>query len=71
VALPLEHLREYGGEKTVARTFSMRTTAEPLSLLARARSVTKENGATLVGASSRGASRTIWSGASTVWRGKR
>ena len=32
-----------------ARTFSMRTTVEPPSLLARARRVTKENGATLVG----------------------
>ena len=33
----------------VARTFSMRTTVEPLSLLARAKRVAKENGATLVG----------------------
>jgi hypothetical protein len=33
----------------VARTFKMRTTVEPLSLLARARRVAKENGATLVG----------------------
>jgi hypothetical protein len=33
----------------VASTFSMRTTVEPLSLLARARRVAKENGATLVG----------------------
>ena len=32
-----------------ARTFKMRTTVEPLSLLARARRVAKENGATLVG----------------------
>ncbi len=32
-----------------ARTFSMRTTVEPPSLLARARRVAKENGATLVG----------------------
>ena len=33
----------------VARTFSMRTTVEPLSLLARAKRVAKENGATLIG----------------------
>ena len=33
----------------VARTFSMRTTVEPLSLLARAKRVAKENGAALVG----------------------
>ncbi len=33
----------------VARTFSRRTTVEPLSLLARAKRVAKENGATLVG----------------------
>jgi hypothetical protein len=33
----------------VTRTFKMRTTVEPLSLLARARRVAKENGATLVG----------------------
>ena len=33
----------------VARTFKMRTTVEPLLLLARARRVAKENGATLVG----------------------
>ncbi len=32
-----------------ARTFSMRTTVEPRSLLARARRVARENGATLVG----------------------
>lgn len=31
------------------RTFKTRTTFEPLSLLARARRVAKENGATLVG----------------------
>jgi hypothetical protein len=42
-------LREYGGEKMVARTFSMRTRVGPLSLLARAKRVAKENGATLVG----------------------
>ncbi len=33
----------------VARTFKIRTTVEPLSLLARARRVAEENGATLVG----------------------
>jgi hypothetical protein len=33
----------------MARTFSMDTTADPLSLLARARRVANENGATLVG----------------------
>ena len=33
----------------MARTFSMDTTADSLSLLARARRVAKENGATLVG----------------------
>jgi hypothetical protein len=33
----------------VTRTFSMHTTADPLSLLARARRVARENGATLVG----------------------
>ena len=33
----------------VARTFKMRTTVELLSLLARARRVAKENGATLIG----------------------
>ena len=32
-----------------ARTFIMRTTVEPPSLLARARRVARENGATLVG----------------------
>ncbi len=37
------------GGKRVARTFSMDTTADPLSLLARARRVARENGATLVG----------------------
>ena len=33
----------------VARTFSMRTTVEPLSLLTRAKRVAKENGAALAG----------------------
>ncbi len=33
----------------MARTFSVYTTLEPTSLLARARSVAKENGANLVG----------------------
>ena len=33
----------------MARTFSVYTTANPLSLLARARRVAKENGAILVG----------------------
>ena len=33
----------------MARTFSMHTTADPLSLLARARRVARENGATLIG----------------------
>ena len=32
-----------------ARTFKMRATVEPLSLLAKARRIFKENGATLVG----------------------
>lgn len=42
-------MNEYGMEKMVARTFSMHTTVEPPSLLARARRAAKENGATLVG----------------------
>ncbi len=37
------------GGKRVARTFSMDTTLNPASLLARARRVARENGATLVG----------------------
>ena len=41
--------REKAREETVTRTFSMDTTADPLSLLARARRVARENGATLVG----------------------
>jgi hypothetical protein len=36
-------------ELTVARTLSMDTAVDPLSLLVRARRVAKENGATLVG----------------------
>jgi hypothetical protein len=36
-------------EDVVTRTFSMHTTANPLSLLARARKVARENGAALVG----------------------
>jgi hypothetical protein len=38
-----------GGEKVVARTFSMDTTLNPPSLLARARRAASESGATLVG----------------------
>jgi len=45
----LEHPREHGRKKAVARTFSMRTTADRTSLLARAKRVAEENGATLVG----------------------
>ena len=41
--------REKAKEETVTKTFSMDTTADPLSLLARARRVARENGATLVG----------------------
>ncbi|MDQ4127348.1 MAG: hypothetical protein M3151_05280 [Actinomycetota bacterium] len=33
----------------MARTFGMHTTAEPLSLLARAKKAARKNGATLVG----------------------
>lgn len=33
----------------MTRTYSVHTTADPLSLLARARRVARENGATLVG----------------------
>jgi len=36
-------------EKTVARTFSIDTAVEPLSLLARVKRVARENGAILVG----------------------
>ncbi len=67
----MKHSHEYGREKIVARTFSMHTTVEPLSLLARAKRVAKENGAALVGGKQSGACRTTWSGASTVWWGKR
>jgi len=42
-------MREKAKEEMVTRTFSMHTTADPLSLLARARRVARENGATLVG----------------------
>ena len=45
----MEHSQEHGRKKAVARTFSMRTTADRPSLLARAKRVAKENGATLVG----------------------
>ena len=45
----MKHSHECGREKVVARTFMMRTTVEPLSLLARTRRVAKENGATLLG----------------------
>ena len=41
--------REKEREETVTRTFNMDTKADPLSLLARARRVARENGATLVG----------------------
>ena len=44
-----EQLSEQEREETVARTFSMQTTVDPPSLLARARRVAGENGATLVG----------------------
>ena len=37
-----------------ARTYKMRTTVEPPSLLSRARRVAKENGATLVGGNQSG-----------------
>ncbi len=47
--LPLERLHEYGREKTVARTFSMHTTVDRPSLLARARVAAEDNGATFVG----------------------
>ena len=42
-----------------ARTFKMHTTVEPLSLLARARRVAKENGATLVGGKYQMAGQTV------------
>ncbi len=45
----MEHSYEYGREKVVARTFSIHTTADRLSLLARAKKAAYENGATLVG----------------------
>ena len=45
----MKHSHEYGREKIVASIFSMHTTVEPLSLLARAKRVAKENGAALVG----------------------
>ncbi len=38
-----------GRKNILARTFSIDTTMDPLSLLARARRVAKENAATLVG----------------------
>jgi hypothetical protein len=40
---------KHGRKETVARTFSINTTVDPLSLLARAKKVAKENGATFVG----------------------
>jgi hypothetical protein len=43
-----------GREDSVARTFSMDTTLSPTSLLARARRVAKQNGATLIGDKSSG-----------------
>ncbi len=45
----MEHPREDGRKNIVVRTFSIDTTGDPLSLLARARRVAKENGATLIG----------------------
>lgn len=41
--------RPHAKEKTVARTFSIDTAVEPLSLLARVKRVAGENGASLVG----------------------
>jgi hypothetical protein len=41
--------RDDGRKKNVARTFSMDTTLNPTSLLARARMAASENGATLIG----------------------
>jgi hypothetical protein len=45
----LELSRVDGGRKIVARTFSIDTTLNPSSLLARARKTASENGATLIG----------------------
>jgi hypothetical protein len=45
----LELSRVDGGRKIVARTFSIDTTLNPSSLLARARKTAIENGATLIG----------------------
>jgi hypothetical protein len=45
----LELSRVDGGRKIVARTFSIDTTLNPSSLLARARKTASENDATLIG----------------------
>jgi hypothetical protein len=42
-------MSEHGRKYIVARTFSMATTVDPSSLLARARKVASENDATLLG----------------------
>jgi hypothetical protein len=49
----------------------MHTTVEPLSLLARAKRVAKENGAALVGGKQSGRFSHDMVGASTAWWGKR
>jgi len=41
--------REHAREKAVRRTFSVNTTLDPLSLLARVKRAANDNGATLVG----------------------
>jgi hypothetical protein len=45
----LEPSREDGRKNIVTRTFSIDTPVDSLSLLARAKRVAKENGATLIG----------------------
>jgi hypothetical protein len=45
----LESTREDGRKPIVARTYSINTAVDPLSLLARARKAARENDATLVG----------------------
>ena len=45
----LERTREDGRKTFVTRIFSINTAVDPLSLLARARKVARENEATLVG----------------------
>jgi hypothetical protein len=47
--LTLEHSYRFGRKKIVARTFSLSTPVNPLTLLARAKKAAYENGATLLG----------------------